>query len=78
MIGLLTFLLVVLAIALVVIVIIQPDRSHGMAGSFGGGAQAAIFGVSDDGGPLLKYTRIIAILFMVVALVLYLVTRHAG
>ena len=49
MIGLLTFLLVVLAIALVVIVIIQPDRSHGMAGSFGGGAQAAIFGVSDDG-----------------------------
>ena len=74
MIGLLTFLLVVLAIALVVIVIIQPDRSHGMAGSFGGGASATLFGVSEDGGPLARWTRYVAILFLVVAFVLYIVS----
>ena len=35
MIILLTVLLVVLALALIGLVLMQPDRSHGMAGSFG-------------------------------------------
>lgn len=77
MIGFLTAILVILSIILVAIVIIQPDRSHGMAGSFGGGASSTLFGVSDDGGPLLKYTKVIAVLFMVVAFVLYVLVKIA-
>ena len=52
----------------------QPDRSHGMAGSFGGGASATLFGVSEDGGPLARWTRYVAVLFLVVAFVLYIVS----
>lgn len=70
----LTFILVVLAIALTVLVLIQPDRSHGLASSFGGGASSTLFGVSEDGGPLAKLTQIVAILFVVVAILLYIVT----
>ena len=70
----LTVVLVLLAVALIGLVLMQPDRSHGMAGSFGGGASATLFGVSEDGGPLAKWTRYVAVLFLVVAFVLYIVS----
>ena len=68
----LTVVLVILAVALIGLVLMQPDRSHGMAGSFGGGASATLFGVSEDGGPLARRTRYVAILFLVVDFVLYI------
>lgn len=70
----LTVVLVLLAVALIGLVLMQPDRSHGMAGSFGGGASATLFGVSEDGGPLARWTRYVAVLFLVVAFVLYIVS----
>lgn len=72
MVILLTVLLFILAVALIVLVLIQPDRSHGLASSFGGGASSAVFGMSDDGGPLAKITQVVAALFVVVALALYI------
>lgn len=70
--GLLTAVLFISAILLIVLVIIQPDRSHGISGSFGGGGSGSFFGVSEDGGPLAKATQIIACVFMIVAFALYL------
>ncbi len=74
MIIFLTVVLVVLALALIGLVLMQPDRSHGMAGSFGGGASATLFGVSEDGGPLARWTKYVAVMFLIVAFTLYIVS----
>lgn len=68
-----TLMLFVFAIALIILVLIQPDRSHGMSASMGMGASNTVFGVSKDGGPLTKATEVVAVLFIVSALLLYLV-----
>ncbi len=73
MVGLLTVLLFIFALSLIVLVLIQPDRSRGMSGSMGNGGTNAVFGVSQDGGPLAKITEVVAALFIVTALLLYLV-----
>nr|WP_307775353.1 preprotein translocase subunit SecG [uncultured Cetobacterium sp.] len=70
---LLTVFLFIFAIALIVLVLVQPDRSHGMSGSMGMGASNTVFGVSKDGGPLAKATEVVAFLFILSALLLYLV-----
>jgi len=72
MVGLLTVLLFVFALALIVLVLIQPDRSRGMSGSMGSGGTNTVFGVSQNGGPLAKITEVVAALFIVTALLLYL------
>ena len=68
-----TLMLFVFAIVLIILVLIQPDRSHGMSASMGMGASNTVFGVSKDGGPLAKATEVVAVLFIVSALLLYLV-----
>ncbi|MFR8989539.1 MAG: preprotein translocase subunit SecG [Fusobacterium sp.] len=68
-----TLMLFVFAIALIILILIQPDRSHGMSASMGMGASNTVFGVSKDGGPLAKATEVVAVLFIVSALLLYLV-----
>jgi|GEM_PF-1055616 len=65
------------AIALVILVMIQPDRSHGMSASMGMGASNTVFGLSRDGGPLAKLTKLTAVIFILSALLLYLI-RQAG
>lgn len=75
MIIFLTVILFVLAVCLITLVLIQPDRSHGMAGSIGGGASNTIFGVSDDGGPLAKATEVVAVLFVIAAIAIYIVSN---
>ena len=74
MITFFTIILFILAVSLIVLVIIQPDRSKGMSGGVGMGATNSIFGVHDDGGPLAKATEYVAIGFLIVALLLYLVS----
>lgn len=61
----------IISIAFIAIVLIQPDRSHGMSGS--GGAASSLFGVAQDGGPLAKITIYLGIAFLVVALLQYVV-----
>ncbi len=68
-----TILLFISALVLIVLVLIQPDRSHGMSGSMGMGASNTVFGVSKDGGPLARATEFVAFIFIVSALLLYLV-----
>lgn len=73
MIGFATTILFLSALALIALVLIQPDRSHGMTSSVGAGASNTIFGISKDGGPLAKATTVAAIVFMASALVLYII-----
>lgn len=68
-----TIMLFIFAIALIILVLIQPDRSHGMSASMGMGASNTVFGISKDGGPLAKATQVVAVLFIVSALLFYLV-----
>ena len=68
-----TIMLFIFAITLIILVLIQPDRSHGMSASMGMGASNTVFGISKDGGPLAKATQVVAVLFIVSALFLYLV-----
>jgi preprotein translocase subunit SecG len=67
-----TILLFIFAISLIILVLIQPDRSRGMSGALGTGASNTVFGVSPDGGPLVKITEVVAALFIVTALLLYI------
>lgn len=70
---LLTVLLFVFAFILIILVLVQPDRSHGMTASMGLGSSNTIFGIDKDGGPLAKATEIVAFLFILCSLLLYLV-----
>ena len=65
-----TVLLFIFAITLIVLVLIQPDRSHGTSASMGLGASNTVFGISKDGGPLAKATEVVATLFILSALLL--------
>ncbi|TDT68577.1 protein translocase subunit secG [Hypnocyclicus thermotrophus] len=66
--------LFIISIFLIGLVLIQPDKSHGMSGSIGGGAVNTVFGVNEDGGPLAKATQIVAALFIINGLIVYLLT----
>ena len=68
-----TILVFLSALVLIILVLIQPDRSHGMSASMGMGASNTVFGLSKDGGPLAKMTKIVATVFILSALALYLV-----
>lgn len=68
-----TVLLFIFAISLIILVLIQPDRSHGTSASMGLGASNTVFGISKDGGPLARATEVVATLFILCALLLYLV-----
>ncbi|MDO4691002.1 MAG: preprotein translocase subunit SecG [Fusobacterium sp.] len=70
---LLTIFLFIFAFVLIVLVLIQPDRSHGMTASMGLGSSNTIFGIDKDGGPLAKATEVVAFLFILCSLLLYLI-----
>ena len=73
MVSLVTIVLFLSAIILIGLVLVQPDRSHGMTATMGTGASNTIFGISKDGGPLAKATTVAAIVFMVSAMLLYII-----
>ncbi|MGL5055246.1 MAG: preprotein translocase subunit SecG [Fusobacteriaceae bacterium] len=73
MIGFVTTILFLSALILIGLVLVQPDRSNGMTASMGAGASNTIFGISKDGGPLAKATTVAAIVFMLSAMVLYII-----
>lgn len=73
MVTLITAILFISALALIALVLVQPDRSNGMTASMGMGASSTIFGISKDGGPLAKATTVVAIIFIASATLLYIV-----
>lgn len=61
----------IVSLSFIVIVLIQPDRSHGMTG--GGAGSNSLFGVAQDGGPLAKITMYMGVAFLVIALLQYII-----
>ncbi|MGL4402823.1 MAG: preprotein translocase subunit SecG [Fusobacteriaceae bacterium] len=73
MVTIITLILFISAIALVGLVLIQPDRSNGMTASMGMGGANTVFGISKDGGPLAKATTVSAVVFIASAISLYII-----
>ena len=69
---LLNILVYLTAFVLIVLVLIEHDRSHGITASKGIVASNTIFGINKDGGPLAKATEVVATLFIICSLLLYL------
>jgi preprotein translocase subunit SecG len=79
-IGILTFLLVVICAALILLILAQvPKKDAGAGLAFGGGAADALFGAG-SGNMLTKITKWAAFIFMLLALLLgsLEVKMHSG
>src|SRR3954464_13810199 len=69
--GIFTFILILISLFLVMVVLMQKSKDGGMGAALGGGAAEAAFG-ADTSNVLSKSTIYAAILFFVLAFVLYL------
>jgi preprotein translocase subunit SecG len=69
--GILTFLLILVSVFLVLVVLMQKSKDGGMGAALGGGAAEAAFG-ADTGNVLSQATKYLAILFFVLGFALYL------
>ena len=68
----------VVAVALIVVVLLQADKGSGLSGAFGGGAAQAVFGSGGSIGFLGKMTTVMAILFMVTSFSLYVISTRTN
>lgn len=69
--GILTFVLIIVSIFLVLVVLAQKSKDGGMGAALGGGAAEAAFG-AETANVLTRATKYSAILFFVLAFMLYL------
>lgn len=61
-------LFLVVAIALVIVILVQQGKGAVLGASFGAGASNTVFGASGSGGFLVRLTTILAIIFFGLAL----------
>jgi preprotein translocase subunit SecG len=77
LIGLLTFALVVVCLAMILLVLIQlPKKEAGVGVAFGGAATDALFGAG-SGTVLTKATKYAAVAFFVLALIVGIMQKHS-
>lgn len=69
--GILTFILIIVSVFLVLVVLAQKSKDGGMGAALGGGAAEAAFG-ADTANVLTRATKYSAILFFLLAFLLYL------
>ncbi|MBM3843605.1 MAG: preprotein translocase subunit SecG [Verrucomicrobia bacterium] len=69
--GILTFILILVSVFLVLIVLMQKSKDGGIGSALGGGAAEAAFG-AETNNVLVQATKYSAILFFVLAFLLYL------
>ena len=81
LIGIFTFLLILVALFLVLVVLMQKTKDGGMGAALGGGATESAFG-HETGNVLTNATIYAAVLFFVLSFVLYLAqiyeSKHRG
>jgi len=76
LIGILTFIMVVVCLGLILLVLIQlPKKEAGAGVAFGGAATDALFGAG-SGNVLTKVTKYLAGIFFVLAITLSLMQSH--
>ncbi|HKJ70179.1 MAG TPA: preprotein translocase subunit SecG [Gammaproteobacteria bacterium] len=68
---------VIVAIALVAVVLMQPGQSGGMGTAFGGGGSQTLFGSQGSTGFLGKLTAALGTLFFLTSLTLAVLGKHA-
>jgi preprotein translocase subunit SecG len=77
LIGLLTFALVMVCLAMILLVLIQlPKKEAGVGVAFGGAATDALFGAG-SGTVLTKATKYAAVAFFVLALIVGIMQKHS-
>lgn len=77
LIGLLTFALVLVCLAMILLVLIQlPKKEAGIGVAFGGAATDALFGAG-SGNVLTKATKYAAVAFFVLALIVGVMQKHS-
>lgn len=69
---------VIIAIALILIVLLQTGRGSDIGAAFGGGSSQTLFGSSGSSGFMTKLTTIAAVVFMLTSLVLAYSYSHKG
>jgi len=69
---------VIIALALILIVLLQTGRGSDMGAAFGGGSSQTLFGSSGSSGFMTKLTTIAAVVFMLTSLVLAYTYSHKG
>ena len=69
---------VLIAIALILIVLLQTGRGSDIGAAFGGGSSQTLFGSSGSTGFMTKLTTIAAVVFMLTSLVLAYSYSHKG
>ncbi len=69
---------VIIAIALILIVLLQTGRGSDIGAAFGGGSSQTLFGSSGSTGFMTKLTTIAAVVFMLTSLVLAYSYSHKG
>lgn len=69
--GILTFVLIIVSVFLVLVVLAQKSKDGGMGAALGGGAAEAAFG-AETANVLTRATKYSAILFFALAFLLYL------
>lgn len=76
--GILTFLLVIICLFLVLLVLVQlPKKDAGVGMAFGGGTADALFGAG-SGNALTKITKYTAVAFLALSLLLGYLQNPAG
>lgn len=79
MLTLLTIFYVAVCIALIITVLLQSAKGEGLAGAFGGGGiSGAVFGGRGAASFLSRATTVLAVLFMLVAVVLSFMSGGGG
>lgn len=67
------------AIGLSVLILLQQSKGAGMGASFGAGASGTVFGARGAGSFLYKFTRILALIFFISALLMgYVQNKQAS
>ncbi|MDF7667236.1 preprotein translocase subunit SecG [Orbaceae bacterium ESL0727] len=66
----------IIALAIVILVLIQRGKGADMGSSFGAGASATLFGSSGSGNFLTRSTTILGVLFFVLSIVLANMGSH--
>ena len=74
--GILSVILVILAIALIVLILLQHGKGADAGASFGGGASGTVFGAAGSASFLSRVTAILATLFFAVSLMMYVIAAR--
>ncbi|MCS6936779.1 MAG: preprotein translocase subunit SecG [Candidatus Bipolaricaulota bacterium] len=71
----LQILFVLICLGLIALVLIQMSRHAGLGGAFGAGATATVFGREEEADPKRTATTWLAVLYMALALLLFIASR---